>query len=69
MAAGPVPDGSCPRKAVVYFSPARAAARAFLPAVVCFFGTLESIPGEALRVSPMKGMPARQRVVTGPERP
>jgi hypothetical protein len=43
---------------VVYFSPPRAAARAFFPAVVCFFGMASSISGETPRIPPTKGKPA-----------
>ena len=68
-AAGPAPDDNFLRRAVVFFSPSRAAARAFFPAVVCFFGMVASVSGETLRVPPTQGHACRTAVVTGPERP
>ena len=51
-----VPRGDCLRRAAVYFSPSRAAARASA-AVVCFFGMAASISGETPRIPPRKGLP------------
>jgi len=50
----------------VYFSPARAAARAFFPAVVCFFGMAASVSGETLRIPPTKGHACRTAGHRGP---